>query len=119
MTAEPGINAFSRAIGDLEATVRNMTATWTQQESNASAGRRVLHEKMDSIKKDVAELKGRVDNVASALAEIEPAVKEFKIQRERAIGARNFGRWIWGGMLTAAGGAGWAINEWLHLPRSH
>lgn len=113
------INEFSRAIGSLEASVSNMTRTWSEQERNATEGRRALHQKMDDIKDDVSMLTGRVDKVAAELAEIGPAVTEFKRQRERAIGAMKFGRWMWGAMLAAAGSAGWAINEWLHLPKPH
>ncbi len=113
------IHDFSRALGSLEASVTNLTRTWAEQERNASEGRRALHQKMDDIKDDVSSLTGRVDSMATEMGEIRPAVVEFKKQRERAIGAMSFGRWIWGAMLTAAGLMGWAINEWLHLPRPH
>lgn len=122
----PDIHAFSRALGSLEASVKNVTDTvasmtmaWAEQERNATDGRRVLHKKMDDIKDDVSSLAGRVNNMAKEMSEISPAVKEFRNQRERAKGAREFGRWIWGALLTAAGLMGWAISEWLHLPRPH
>lgn len=113
----PEINDFSRALGSLEASVANLTRTWAEQERNATEGRRALHRKMDDIKDDVGAMTGRVDSLANEVAEISPAVKEFKQQRERAIGAMKFGRWMWGAMLAAAGMVGWAINEWLRLPR--
>jgi outer membrane murein-binding lipoprotein Lpp len=119
MSGGPDINAFSRALGSLEASVANLTQTWSQQEQNASAGRRALHEKIDGIKDDVSELKTRVDVMGKEMNEIRPAVQEFKQQRERAIGAMKMGRWIWGAMLTAAGLTGWAIGEYLHFPRPH
>lgn len=115
----PDIHAFSRALGSLEASVTNLTHTWAEQERNATEGRRQLHQKMDDIKDDVSSLTGRVDNMAREMAEISPAVNEFKNARQQAIGARRFGRWIWGAMLTAAGLMGWAINEWLHWPKPH
>lgn len=113
------IHEFSRALGSLEASVSNLTQTWAEQERNATQGRRALHEKMDGVKDDVSELSSRMDKVDAALGEIAPAVAEFKAARERAIGAMKFGRWMWTAMLAAAGSAGWAINEWLHLPRPH
>jgi hypothetical protein len=115
----PDIHDFSRALGSLEASVTNLTRTWAEQERNASEGRRALHQKMDDIKDDVSSLTGRVDGMTKEMAEISPAVNEFRQQRERQIGAMKFGRWIWGVMLTAAGLMGWAINEWLHLPKPH
>jgi hypothetical protein len=122
----PDIHAFSRALGSLEASVKNVTETvanmtkaWAEQERNASEGRRVLHDKLDDVRGDVVALDRTVADLAKEMTEISPAVKEFKRQRERAIGARSFGRWIWGLMLTAAGGIGWAVNEWLHIPRPH
>lgn len=113
------IHEFSRALGSLEASVTNLTKTWSEQERNASEGRRALHQKMDGIKDDVFQLGSRVDKMSEDISEITPAVNEFKDARQQAIGARKFGRWIWGAMLTAAGFMGWAINEWLHLPKSH
>jgi hypothetical protein len=122
----PDIHAFSRALGSLEAsvenvthTVANMTVAWAEQERNATEGRRELHDKIDDVRQVAFALASKVDGMAKEMIEISPAVREFRRQRERAIGARNLGRWVWGAMLTAAGGLGWVISEWLHYPRPH
>lgn len=127
MNTSPDIHAYSRALGSLEAsvkavtdTVANMTKAWGEQESNASAGRRVIHDKLDEVKEDLSALTSRVDAMTKEISiEIGPAVREFKDQRQRAIGAKNFGKYLWGAMLTAAGGIGWIISEWLHIPKGH
>jgi tetrahydromethanopterin S-methyltransferase subunit B len=113
----PEVHEFSRALGSLEASVKNLTMTWAQQEQNAADGRRALHLKMDGIKEDLSSLTSRVDGMTKEMSEISPAVNEFKQQRERAIGAMKLGRWLWGVFIAAAGLAGWAIGEWLHIPR--
>jgi uncharacterized protein YoxC len=115
----PEVHDFSRALGSLEASVTNLTRTCAQQEQTASDGRRALHLKMDDIKEDLSKLTSRVDGMAKEMSEVSPAVEEFKQQRERAIGALNFGKWMWGAMIAAAGLAGWTIRDWLHFPRPY
>lgn len=121
--SDPDIHAYSRALGSLEASVTNLIKTWSEQERNASEGRRELHRKFDdlkdTLKDEINDLARRFETMATDMTEIKPAIDEFKNQRQRAIGAKNFGKYLWGAMLTAAGGIGWIINEWLHYPKGH
>lgn len=128
MPGSPDIDAFSRALGSLEssvqattATVASMTKAWADQEHNASVGRRVIHDKLDEVKRDLTLLTGRVNTMGDRLAEISPAIEEFKNQRQRQIGARSFGKYLWSAMLGAAGAVGWLIHEWLTMgaPKGH
>jgi prefoldin subunit 5 len=119
-----GIHEMSSAVGALQADVRslkesieNLNRTWGQREEAATAGRRDVHEKIDSLHIDVTRLSGEIENVASELAEIKPAINEFKDSRQRAIGARALGGRVWGAMLIAAGFSGYWLHElgtWVH-----
>lgn len=115
------IHAMSRALGQLEASVTAMRDLWMRQEQTAAEGRRLLHTKFDELKTEVTKNIETTKTLAEDLSEIRPAIDEFKNQRQRQIGARNFGRYLWSAMLAAAGGAGWFIHEWLSLgaPKVH
>lgn len=128
MPSSPDIDAYSRALGSLESsvkavtdTVASMTRAWAEQERNASDGRRVIHKKLDEVKNDLALLTGRVNTMGERLAEISPAIDEFQNQRQRQIGARSLGKYLWSAMLAAAGAFGWLIHEWLNMgvPKGH
>lgn len=123
------IHQMSAAIGGLQADVRNLKDSidglnriWGDREEAATAGRRVVHEKVDLLRNDFIHLSAEVENVSVDIAEIKPAIEEFKGARQRQIGARHLGKFIWGLFLSAAGAAGYAIGEWLHLfwpPKGH
>lgn len=123
------IHQMSAAIGGLQADVKNLKDSidnlnqiWGLREESATAGRRVVHEKVDLLRKDFTHLSAEVENVSMKLTEIEPAISEFKDARQRLIGARHLGKFLWGAFLSAAGAMGYALGEWLHLfwpPKGH
>ena len=112
-TVQQQLNEMNRSVGALQQVVTHMTDTWRSQEQVATEGRRLMHSKMDMLKEGVAGLTGRVDNMAGELSALKPAVQEFKDEKLRDEGAKRLGKYLWGGMLTAAGFGGWGIHELL------
>lgn len=128
MTESGAINQVSAEIGGVKADVKNlqraietMTNMWHQQENAASTGRRLLHDKVEAVRTELMDLKRDVLGVTEQFSEIRPAIDEFQNQRQRQIGAKNVGRYLWSAMLAAAGGMGWIIHEWLNMgsPKGH
>jgi chromosome segregation ATPase len=120
------IHAMSAAVGGLQSDVKslkesidNLNKVWGQREEAATSGRRTVHEKVDSLRTDFTRLSAEVENVSKDLTEIQPAINEFKNQRQQQIGARKLGGYLWSVMLVAAGLTGWGIHEiitWFRHP---
>ena len=110
-TVQQQLNEMNRSVGALQQVVTHMTDTWRSQEQVATEGRRLMHSKIDMLKEGVAGLTGRVDNMAGELSALKPAVQEFKDEKLRDEGAKRLGKYLWGGILTAAGFGGWGFHE--------
>lgn len=114
------IHQVSADIGGLKTAVEMMTTTWQQQEQSATEGRRLLHAKFDDVRNEVTKLSGRVDQMATDMSEIKPAIDTFKSARERQLGAQWMGKLIWVAFIGIAGAIGGVIVEFLHIrPSGH
>jgi chromosome segregation ATPase len=103
----------SRAIGSLESTVQHLTETWQRQDSDATEGRRRLHQKIDELTAQQAALAATVRQQTAELAEIKPAIKRFEQQRQRQEGAASLFKVLWLGVVAFATGLGYAAHELL------
>lgn len=108
------IGGLKAGFDHLNSTVNQMMTMWGNQEKEASTGRRILHEKMETVKETVTGLSTRVGAVETKLDEIKPAVKEFENQREQQKGAMKLGKLLWTAMLAACGTMGAAIGWGMH-----
>ncbi len=114
-------------VGELSATVKIMTDTWRTQEATASAGRKEVYQKLESVKEKVTSLESRVDGLSKEVAIIAPSVQAFDNARQQAAGAQKLGKIIWG--LIGAGGFSvgsaitWVVANWVSvapkLPPAH
>lgn len=132
----------ARAIGSLEATVKHLTETWKQQDEAATAGRRVLHEKIDgltsavsqlatraevdALKTAVIKLAGQFDGLNDRVTAIEPTAVEWKNDQQQKIGSNKVSdkvyAIVWGAMLagaTALGGVAGRLFDLFWPPRGH
>jgi outer membrane murein-binding lipoprotein Lpp len=116
------IHQMSAAIGGLQADVRSLKASidnlnriWGEREESATAGRRIVHDKVDSLRTDFTRLSAEVENVSSDLVEIKPAIEVFKTARERQIGAQRMGKLIWMAFIALAGIACAAIADFIRM----
>lgn len=113
--ADGAIHQVSAEIGGLKAAVEMMTTTWQAQEKSATDGRRALHDKFESLSKDVIRLTAEVENVSKELAVIKPSIDAFKTARDRQDGAQRMGKMIWVAFVGIAGAVGGLIVEFLHF----
>lgn len=117
------IHQMSAAVGALQADVKSLKESidslnrlWGVREHEASEGRRGIHTKLDNLRTNVTIVSADLENLSRDFMEIQPAITEFKNQRQQQIGARRLGGYLWGVMLVAAGLFGWGIQEtivWL------
>lgn len=108
------IGGLKAGFEHLNDTVKQMVTMWGNQEKDAAAGRRIVHEKVDALKESVGALSGRMALVETKLTEIKPAVKEFETQRDEQKGAMKLGKLLWVAMLAASGTMGGAIGWGVH-----
>ena len=118
------VHQISMKLGQLSTAVEMMTDLWKTQEVAATAGRKALHEKVEMIRQElglqVAGLSLRVDRLADQVKTIEPTIgtlkdanREYEDDQMRAEGAKNFKKWLIGGMTGVAGTIGWAAHEFI------
>lgn len=109
------LHEVSTEIGGLKASVDILTKVWTQQEAAASAGRKALHEKFESLQQSVgaqlSSLNLRVDRVVDTMSKIEPAVRKYEDEKLREEGAKRLGKALIAALTAIAGGIGYAIHE--------
>lgn len=113
---------LSGKVGALDATVKTLLEIWKNQETSASMGRRVLHEKLEVVSKEVSTLNGKVERlddkvetVISDVAVLAPSVKAFDNARQQAKGAQTLGKIIWGLIGLGGLGAGWVLANWISI----
>lgn len=111
------LHQISAEIGGLKRSVEFMTDLWKSQELSATAGRRALHDKFDQFRQevgiDISALSLRVDRLTDKVTFIEPSMKAFGDEELRQQGAKRLGAKLWGGMVLAAGLAGWGVHEFI------
>jgi outer membrane murein-binding lipoprotein Lpp len=110
------IHEVSRAVGSLQSDIKSMASsietlnrTWSVRERDASSQRRAVHDKLDETRNDVTKLTACVERLASEVADLKPAVAEFKAARQRQVGAQRMGKMVWVAFLGIAGAIGGAV----------
>jgi ferritin-like metal-binding protein YciE len=121
MTSSPEFHQITLMVGGLKQAVETMTDMWKEQEVNASAGRRALHEKFEMFRQEttnqITTLSIRLDRIVDTMKDIEPAVKSFRDEKLREEGAKRLGGKLIAALMAAAGGIGWGLHEligWLY-----
>jgi hypothetical protein len=122
------IDALTSAVGRLQGVVETMTTQWATQENHASAGRSIIHEKIDALTREVGNISSDVRNVIQDMAElkndiddkIKPALNSSELKAAHKDGAmwagKLVGRLIWGLITFAAMAAGFAIHNLGYIP---
>jgi len=111
----------ARALGDLEGTVRAMAEQWRRQEEIATAGRRGVYDRIDSLSLQVTTLQSAATAVQQDVAEIKkdmdekvmPAIDAYSLDKARRLGWMDSGRLIWAGVIGACTLIGFVIHEIL------
>lgn len=109
------VHEISMKLGQLSQAVSMMTDLWKSQEVSATAGRKALHQKFESLQQSVgaqlASLDLRVDRVVDTMSKIEPAVKKYEDEKLREEGAKRLGKGLIAAFTATAGAVGWGLHE--------
>src|SRR6266516_4137119 len=119
--SDGAIHEMSRAVGSLQADVRgmkealdNLNRVWGERERYATEVRATIHGKLEEVRVDVVRLAAEVENLATDVAVIKPAIEVFRSARERQLGAQRMGKLIWLAFIGIAGAVGGAVVQFLH-----
>lgn len=115
MSSDGDLHQISAEIGGLKKAVEIMTDMWKTQETQASAGRKALHDKFELFRQEVgielSSLALRVDRLTDQVKLYEPSVTSFKEEKLREEGAKRLGLKLWAAMMAVAGTIGWGLHE--------
>lgn len=125
---------MNRILGELKGGFRSLEATVSDNNRRSDEGRRMLHDKFESLGSEVDQrfnvftgtlsgLTTIVDGLSKRLTDIEPSMKAYREQQLRQEGAAKLGKGLLTGILAAAGGLGYSAHEvvnylihWTHAP---
>ncbi len=105
------MNELYRIVGGLQSSVENMTAQWAAQEKVAIEGRRLLHEKFETVREQVNRLVGRVDSVSTKVDKLEPSVATFDQLHQQGVGSKKTIALIWTAIVSVIGGTAIVVVE--------
>lgn len=116
------IDALTIAVGRLQGVVEAMTAQWATQENHASAGRTIIHQKIDALTREVGNISADVRGVTQDMAElkndidtkISPTVDSYNLGIARKDGFMSASRLLWSGILAAATALGYLLHSFGH-----
>ena len=119
------LNQVSLIIGGLQTAVETLTVTWREQDRRATESRQRLYESFDELKGDirdrVAAMEHIVGRLASDVAEMKPAVEDWKAVKLEAKGATFTAKLMARGLYllisAALVGAGWLFAHVTVLAR--
>jgi hypothetical protein len=116
-------DSVSRALGELQGTVRSMADQWRRQDEIANAGRLALYERFESLSMQMLRMSGALDAVTQDVAElrndvnneIKPAIDSYRLEAARRLGVLWAGRTMWTFMVGIAGAVGFAAHEMVQF----
>ncbi len=113
------LDGIANAVGELRGTLAAMMAQWGQQESHASAGRAIVHQKVDALTREVGNLIINLQHVTQDVAElkndietrIEPSIDAYNIGVAHRQGVAWAGKLFWAIIVGIASALGFAAHE--------
>lgn len=105
-------------LGQLEGTVQTFMKQWEMQDTTATSGRRVIHDRLELVSNQIARVATDVQNTQQDVAEMRkdiddkvmPQIEAYRIDKERKIGAKGVWALIWTGIAAVMSLAVYAIN---------
>lgn len=122
ITVHRQLASLQTSVEHLAEALKSMAAQSVNQEAAANAGRKALHDKLESFKDQVGvQISGlslRVDRLVDgmktmdeAMSKVDPVVRQYEDEKMRQEGANKFGAKLVAGLTMIAGGVGWGIHE--------
>jgi hypothetical protein len=112
---QAALRQMAGTIGELTSTVRSLEMNWRNQDEKASAGRAVLHQKIDALRGDFHGWESKLEAVIADVAEMKPTVDEVKIAKQRAIGAFWMSRMLYAAGIALTMGVTWVFSNWVKI----
>lgn len=99
-----------RIIGQLEGKIDAL-----MKANEAASVRGKMYDELKSIRTEVQEVKGDVQNLSERVGNLEPGVEDYLQKQQQIAGAGKLGRGLWwfGGVILAA--ASWAGATWSSM----
>lgn len=119
------IDGLVNSVGELRGTLTAMLSQWATQENHATAGRQIIHDKVDALTREVGNISIEMRNVTQDVAELKndidgkitPAVSGYNLQAARRAGRSEGIAWtsrlFWVMIAGLASVVGFAIHEFL------
>jgi hypothetical protein len=122
ITVHRQLASLQTSVEHLAEALKNMATQSFNQEAAASAGRKALHDKLESFKDQVGvQISGlslRVDRLVDsmksmddAMSKVDPVVRQYEDEKMREEGAKKFGAKIVAGLVAISGAVGWGVHE--------
>ena len=93
----------------------SLETNWRNQDEKASSGRPILHTKIDELRRDFHDWKGKLEAVITDVAEMKPTVDEVRTAKQRAIGALMVSRPLYALALFMTAGITWVLANWIKI----
>lgn len=112
---QAALRQMAEKIGGLTSSVQSLEHNWRNQEEKASNGRAVLHAKIDDLRNDFLDVRGKLAGVIADVAEMRPTVDEIKTAKERAVGAIMMSRVLYAIGIVLTMGVTWVLTNWIEI----
>ena len=112
---QAALRQMAGQIGELTSTVRSLESNWRNHDEKASAGRAVLHAKVDNLANEFNGWRGKLDGAILDIAEMKPMVDEMRSAKQRAIGALMMSRVLYAVGVTMTAGVTWILSNWIKV----
>lgn len=112
---QAALREMAGQIGSLTATVKTLTDNWRTQDEKASTGRAVMHEKIDALRGEIHEYKGKLEKVIEKVAGMEPTIAKINMAEQRAIGVFWVSRMFYAVGIAMTAGVTYVLANWVKI----
>lgn len=110
-------------LGQMEGTVKTFMDNWARQDQLANDGRRILHERLDLVGRQIERVATDVQNIQQDVAElkkeldedINPVIKSFEGIRHQKIGAKGVWAMIGAAVVATGSIVAFAVDRLMGL----
>src|SRR6202021_3689080 len=92
-------NGLGRMVAGVAAKVDAFQSNWQEQDRRAAEGRKFLYDRIEGFATNVQALAHKLESIDKDVSEMKPAVQDWVASKNRAEGAAWWGRFFggWGG----------------------
>jgi|ERR1700721_1673965 len=108
-------NGLGRMVAGLAAKVDAFQSNWQEQDRRAAEGRKFLYDRIEGFATNVQALAHKLESIDKDVSEMKPAVQDWVASKNRAEGAAWSAKFLWvlaGGVVV---GVGWLFDHFLAI----